>query len=45
MEQYLQQLIKKGTGNLEEIFIDARSVKHDWVFHLYTAGTLGQNIA
>ena len=38
-EQYLQGWIKIGTGQLEDIFINAKSVEHDNGFHLYAADT------
>ena len=34
-EQYLQEQIKKGTGQLEDIFMEAKSVKQHWVCHTY----------
>ena len=39
IEQYLWEQIKKGTGLLEEIFTEARLLKHNWVSHSYTIYT------
>ena len=38
-EQFLWEQIKKGTGCLQDIFMDARSVEHDMVLYLYATGT------
>ena len=39
MEQNYWEQIQKGTGHLEDIFMDASSVKHIRIFNPYVAST------
>ena len=39
MEQYLQEQIKKGSGHLEDIFMDMNSIKNNRILDPYAAGT------